>query len=206
MYPSTKLDLNRYPLIRALMTAKHGVSRGNPWHLIIELFGTHSELTDTEWYDLADFLEATMALNGFEMTAEDYERFVQAHDGSPPWSRLIHARKAAFEGRTTTNKFPIFSTRSDYTWCYYEQAKSGTFTLQPRAAPAPADKRRRVSSPDYEQVAKQWAAMKVLLESLGCWQGDAPPSLQDALRKELITPAQHKVYAELHQDMNRVRH
>ena len=44
------------------------------------------------------------------------------------------------------------------------------------------------------------------LESLGCWQGDAPPSLQDALRKELITPAQHKVYTELHQDMNRVRH
>ena len=63
-----------------------------------------------------------------------------------------------------------------------------------------------MSSPDYEQVAKQWAAMKVLLESLGCWQGDAPPSLQDALRKELITPAQHKVYTELHQDMNRVRH
>ena len=78
--------------------------------------------------------------------------------------------------------------------------------LQPRPAPAPADKRRRVSSPDYEQVAKQWAAMKVLLESLGCWQGDAPPSLQGAQRKELITPAQHKVYTELHQDMNRVRH
>ena len=82
MYPSVKLDLNRYPLVRALMTAKHGVSRGNQWHLIIKLFDTHSELTDTEWYDLADFLEATMALNGFELTAEDYERFVQAHDGS----------------------------------------------------------------------------------------------------------------------------
>ena len=64
------------------MTAKHGVPHGpggNPWHLIIELFDTHSGLMDTEWYDLANFLEPTMALNGFEMTAEDYDRFVQAH-------------------------------------------------------------------------------------------------------------------------------
>ena len=63
---------------------------------------------------------------------------------------------------------PSFARSAEYA-LYYEQAKSGTFTLQPRPAPAPADKRRRVSSPDYEQVAKQWAAMKVLLESLGCY-------------------------------------
>ena len=201
MYPSVKLDLNRYPLVRALMTAKYGVSRGNPWHLIIDIYDTTKQLKAEEWYDCADFLEGTLALNGYKPTADEYDRFVKEHGGTPPWARLLRARARAFDGRTVHNKFPVFSSPTEYKWARYETALDDTYTLR-----SPPRKRARTAVEDYGAVAQQWTAMKVLLESLGCWKESAPPSLDLALDKALITPQQHKIYTQLHKAMNDVRH
>ena len=64
-----------------------------------------------EWYEMADFLEGTLALNGYGLTAEDYDRFVQERDGHKPWSRLFRAREDAFQGRTTHNKFLVLEEK-----------------------------------------------------------------------------------------------
>ena len=71
----------------------------------------------------------------------------------------------------------------------------------------PPRKRARADPGDFEATLQQWAAMRVRLQSLGCWlSGGVRDSLRAAREQGLISAQEHERYMQLHVRSNTVRH